>query len=67
MHRHMAHLAEVRQRLSEVVLNLREQQNLVAELDCPQIHKALLKLLSNGLRVYYWLKAQDRRLRENLR
>jgi hypothetical protein len=67
MHRHMAHLAEIRKRLSEVVLDLREQQSLMAELDCPQIHKALLKLLSNGLRVYYWLKDQDRRLLENIR
>jgi hypothetical protein len=67
MHRHMAHLAEVRKRLSEVVLNLREQQCLLPELDCPQIHKALLMLLSNGLRMYYWLKAQERGLRENLR
>jgi hypothetical protein len=59
-------LTDVQKRLSEAVDNLREQQDLVEEVDCPQSHHALLMLLSNGLRLYYWLEDQDRRLREKI-
>jgi hypothetical protein len=64
MHADTAELTDVQKGLSEAVLNLREQQDLVAELDCPQYHQALLRLLSNGLRVYCWFEDLDRSRRE---
>ena len=67
MEAYIDQLTDVEKRLSEAVADLREQQDLVEEVDCPQSHHALLMLLSNGLRLYYWLEDQARRLREKIR
>jgi hypothetical protein len=55
-------LADVNERLGEAIQNLRAQENLVNEIDCPRWRQPLLMLLSNGLRVYYWLVSQQRKL-----
>ena len=61
---YISRLADIRKRLEDITNQLREQQNLVSQIGCPQRHRALLMLLSHGLRVYYWMCAQRRRLQE---
>jgi hypothetical protein len=57
-------LADISKRLEDATNQLREQQSLVSHIGCPRRHRALLMLLSNGLRVYYWMRDQRRRLQE---
>ena len=56
-------LADIDERVEDAIQHLRVQQDLLPDIDCPQIHQALLRLLSNGLHVYFWLERQRRRLR----
>jgi hypothetical protein len=62
----MSQLADINKRLEDAIHHLREQQALMPDIDCPRRHQALLMLLSNGLRVYCWLKAQHRGLKERI-
>ena len=60
---YFSHLADINRRLQEANRLMREQYNLVRDVDCPRSHQARLRLLSIGLRVFCWL--EDRR-REQL-
>jgi hypothetical protein len=51
-------LADINERVEEAIQHLGMQQSLASGIDCPRIHQALLLLLSNGLRIYFWLKRQ---------
>jgi hypothetical protein len=64
MQTRMSQLADVQKRLDDAIDQLREQQNLVPDIDCPRSHAALLMLLSNGLRVFCWLENQRNRFRK---
>jgi len=64
MHSHLAQLADVQTRLDEAIQQLRQQQRLVANLDCPHKRAVLVMLLTNGLRVYCWLEDQHNGLLE---
>jgi hypothetical protein len=66
MQKQVSRLADINERLQEAINHLREQQSLVADIDCPRSHQAILMLLSNGLRVYGWLKHQRRTLLEKI-
>jgi hypothetical protein len=62
----LSRLTDVQARLDEAVEHLREQQNLVSGADSPRTHALLIKLLSNGLRLYCWLEDQRDGLIEQL-
>jgi hypothetical protein len=62
MRAYNSRLADIKERLEDAIQNLRAQQSLVSDIDCPRCRQALLMLLSNGLRVYCWLEQQRRRL-----
>jgi hypothetical protein len=64
MRTHNSHLADINERVEDAIQHLRAQQALVPKIDCPRIHRALLMLLSNGLREYFWLERQRRELRQ---
>jgi hypothetical protein len=66
MQKYVARLADINERLQEATNHLREQQRLVADIDCPRNHEALLMLLSNGLRVFCWLEDQRNGLSERI-
>jgi hypothetical protein len=66
MRAYISQLNDIHKRLAEVVLHLREQQSLMADIDCPRSHQALLMLLSNGLRIYCRLKNQQQGLLEKV-
>jgi hypothetical protein len=66
MQTYVSRLADINKRLEDAIHNLREQQALMPDIDCPRCHQALLMLLSNGLRMYCWLGAQHRGLRERI-
>jgi hypothetical protein len=51
-------LVDVRGRLEEALLNLREQRRLLSEIDSAENHDALLALLTNSLRSFCWLEDQ---------
>jgi hypothetical protein len=50
MQAYISQLADINKRLHDAINQLREQQRLVSDIDCPRRHQALLMLLSNGLR-----------------
>ena len=54
----LSQLADVQKRLDDAVCHLREQRRLFTDIDCPQTRRALLMLLSNGLRIFCWLEDQ---------
>jgi hypothetical protein len=62
MQAYISQLADINKRLHDAINQLREQQRLVSDIDCPRRHQALLMLLSNGLRVYCWMQDQRRKL-----
>ena len=62
MQAYISQWADINKRLHDAINQLREQQRLVLDIDCPRSRQALLMLLSNGLRVYCWLEDQRRRL-----
>ncbi len=62
MHAYNSLLVDIKKRLEDAIQQLRVQQNILANIRSPRSHQALLMLLSNGLRVYYWLQNQRRRL-----
>jgi hypothetical protein len=64
MRAHNSQFADINERIEDVIQHLRVQQTLVPDIDCPRIHQALLMLLSNGLRVYFWLEHQRRGFRK---
>jgi len=66
MEAHLAHLADVQNRLDEAVHHLRRQRSLFSDIDCPQTREALLMLLSNGLRVFCWLEDQRDGLKKQI-
>lgn len=59
-------LTEAELRLDEALNHLREQQDLVGDADCHRTHTALVKLLSNRLRLYCYLEGQRNGLIEQL-
>jgi hypothetical protein len=59
-------LRDINERIEDAIQNLRVQQTLLPDTDLPRIHRVLLMLLSNGLRVYCWLVRQRRGLHNNL-
>ncbi len=48
MQSYISQLADINKRLQDAVNQLREQQKLVSDIDCPRRHQALLMLLSNA-------------------
>jgi hypothetical protein len=66
MQTHLWQLADVETRLQDAVQQLRQQQSLVSELDCPQSRRSIALLLANGLRVYCWLEDQHNGLLERI-
>jgi hypothetical protein len=66
MHTHLWQLADVETRLQDAVHQLRQQQNLVGELDCPLHRRSLALLLANGVRAYCWLEDQHNGLLERI-
>jgi hypothetical protein len=57
-------LRDIDQSVNDAITELREQQELVARVDYPQNHYAMLALLSNGLRQFRWLERQRKNLLE---
>jgi hypothetical protein len=66
MQTYNSQLRDINERIEDAIQNLRVQQTLVPDTDCPRLHQVLLILLSNGLRVYCWLVHQRRGLHNNL-
>jgi hypothetical protein len=66
MQTYNSQLRDINERIEDAIQNLRVQQTLVPDTDCPRLHRVLLTLLSNGLRVYCWLVRQRRGLHNNL-
>ena len=66
MQTYNSQLRDINERIEDAIQNLRVQQTLVPDIACSRIHRVLLMLLSNGLRVYCWLVRQRRELRKNL-
>jgi hypothetical protein len=66
MRAHISQFNDIHKRLAEVFSHLRDQQSLMADIDCPRGHQALLMLHSNGLRIYCWLNNQHRGFLENV-
>lgn len=66
MQTYIVQLTDVQMRLEDAIHHLREQQNLVLDIDCQQNHAALVMLLSNGLRIFCWLEDQNNGLLERI-
>jgi hypothetical protein len=66
MQTHLAQLADVETRLQEAIRELRQQQSLMPDLDCPYRRAALVMLLARGLRTYCWLEDQHNGLLERI-
>jgi len=62
MDRHFRQLADVNRRLSDAVTQLRAQQEIVPDIDCPRTHNTLLTLLSNALRQIHRIEDQRNRV-----
>lgn len=66
MQSYIRELEQIQSGIQEAVLQLREQQALIYEIDHPSNHQALVCLLSNGLRMYCWLEDRQRGLAEKI-
>jgi len=66
MQSHFAQLADVKARLQDAIRELRLQQSMLPDIDCPQSHSALRMLLANGLRAFCWLEDQHNGLLERI-
>ncbi len=67
MRSHLTQLADIQNRIEDARHQLHEQQGLIAEIDSPQNHTTLIKLLSNGLRIFCWLEGQKIALMKRVR
>lgn len=66
MQSYIFELVEIQKGLDHAVIHLREQQNLVADLDSAGHRPALLRLLSSGLRMYCLLEDRQRAIAEEI-
>jgi len=53
-------LSDFHERLRSAKEELRQQQMLTPEIDCPMIRESIIKLLSSGLRTFCWLEKEAR-------